>query len=180
VSRSGYSDDCDHLNLYRAAVDKAIKGKRGQALLRDLANALDAMPVKSLAAHSFEKAEGEFCTLGVLGAKRGIDVKKFDEFYADPLDIAKELGIAKSMAAEIMEINDTAVEYSDRDQTYFEWQKQEFCGPISRRACYQEGHPLSHTINVRVPITDHGKRRWLVVRNWVDRNLISANQEQPK
>lgn len=43
MSRSGYSDDCDHIELWRAAVDAAVSGKRGQAFLRELLGALDAM-----------------------------------------------------------------------------------------------------------------------------------------
>ena len=46
----------------------SLQGKRGQALLIELADALDAMPDKRLYPGSFATAEGEFCTLGVLGA----------------------------------------------------------------------------------------------------------------
>lgn len=30
MSRSGYSDDCEYLDLYQANVDRALTGKRGQ------------------------------------------------------------------------------------------------------------------------------------------------------
>ncbi len=38
MSRSGYQDDCEGLNLYRGTVRRAIRGKRGQAFLRELAD----------------------------------------------------------------------------------------------------------------------------------------------
>ena len=45
MSRSGYSTDLDDqaLNLWRGTVHRAIHGKRGQAMLRELLAALDAM-----------------------------------------------------------------------------------------------------------------------------------------
>ena len=53
MSRSAYSDDLedDVMNLWRGAVMSAIRGKRGQQLLRDLRDALDAMPEKRLIAN---------------------------------------------------------------------------------------------------------------------------------
>lgn len=51
MSRSGYSEDCDNdwsLIRWRGAVKSAIRGKRGQALLKEMLEALDAMPVKRL------------------------------------------------------------------------------------------------------------------------------------
>ena len=51
MSRSGYVDDmCDEWALirYRGAVKSAIRGKRGQAFLREMLAALDAMPEKRL------------------------------------------------------------------------------------------------------------------------------------
>lgn len=50
----------------------AIRGKRGQALLRDLAAALDAMPDKSLGTSMTQ------CALGELGVRRGVDMAKFE------------------------------------------------------------------------------------------------------
>lgn len=44
MSRSGYVDDYEYLELYRASVERAIRGKRGQAFLRELAKVLDSVP----------------------------------------------------------------------------------------------------------------------------------------
>lgn len=109
MSRSGYSDDIDEsaLNLWRGAVESAIRGKRGQAFLRELLADFDAMPVKELVANDFQ-VDGQFCTLGVIADKRGVDVSDIDpeDEYTAPKTIAKRLGIARSMAAEIMFEND--------------------------------------------------------------------------
>ena len=46
MSRHGYSDDCDNewrAIMWSGAVKSAIKGKRGQAFLKELLAALDAL-----------------------------------------------------------------------------------------------------------------------------------------
>ncbi|MDN7143878.1 hypothetical protein KC131_24850 [Pseudomonas sp. JQ170] len=105
MSRSGYSDDCDGWSLicWRGAVKSAIRGKRGQALLVELRDALDAMPDKRLVTDTLE-ADGQFCTLGALGAKRGLDMTKIDAH--DRESVAQAFGIAEAMAAEIVYEND--------------------------------------------------------------------------
>lgn len=106
MSRSGYSDDIEdnwrHI-CWRGAVASAIKGKRGQAMLIELRDALDAMPVKRLVANELQ-ADGEFCTLGVLGAKRGMDLASLDPDCAESVSAAFD--IAEAMAREIVYEND--------------------------------------------------------------------------
>lgn len=105
MSRSGYSDDCDGWSLicWRGAVTSAIKGKRGQAFLIELRDALDAMPERRLVADVLE-ADGEFCAIGVLGAKRGVAMDKLDPM--DREEVAEAFGIAPALAAEIVFMND--------------------------------------------------------------------------
>lgn len=104
MSRSGYSDDYEFVNLWQGTVSRAIKGKRGQKLLIDLAEALDEMPIKRLITMDLKNNEGEFCTLGVLGAKRGFDLEKIDP--EQPECVAKKFDIATAMAQEIVYQND--------------------------------------------------------------------------
>ncbi|KVE37352.1 hypothetical protein [Burkholderia sp. TSV86] len=113
MSRSGYSDDCDGWDLirWRGAVASAIKGARGQAFLRELADALDAMPEKRLIANELQTADGEFCTIGVLGHARGIDMSKLDPDDRDSVSAA--FGIAPALAAEIVFENDEACWYDE-------------------------------------------------------------------
>jgi hypothetical protein len=115
MSRSGYSEDYDDyasLNLYRANVDRAINGKRGQAFLRELIAALDALPEKKLIARSFADTDG-VCALGSVARMRGV-TEKLPKMSED-LDIgeqaAKVLGIAECMAREIMYENDEHYAY---------------------------------------------------------------------
>lgn len=107
MSRSGYSDDCDGWDLirWRGAVTSAIRGERGQKLLRELLAALDAMPAKELVAGEFHnEVEGGYCALGVVGAARGMDLSKLD--VEDRESAAGAFGIATALAAEIMYVND--------------------------------------------------------------------------
>lgn len=105
MSRSGYSDDCGGWDLicWRGAVKSALKGKRGQAFLVELRDAMDAMPDKRLIADSLQ-AEGEFCTIGVIGAKRGIDMAVLDP--DDREAVGEAFGISPAMASEIVFMND--------------------------------------------------------------------------
>jgi hypothetical protein len=103
MSRSGYSDDCDNIHLYRGAVDSAIGGKRGQQFLKDLLCALDEMSEKKLISDELEIG-GEFCALGVVGRKRGVELAELNP--EDSWYIGKVFNIAESMAREIVYMND--------------------------------------------------------------------------
>lgn len=105
MSRSGYHDDCDNWDLirYRGAVASAIKGKRGQQLLRELRAALDEMQVKELISGELE-ADGKYCALGVVGYVRGIDMSQID--VENSRFVAETFGIADALAREIVFIND--------------------------------------------------------------------------
>lgn len=108
MSRSGYSDDydCDsnwpHIQ-WRGQVTSATRGKRGQAFLRDLRDALDAMPEKRLIAHELRQG-GEVCAIGSLGAARGIDLEKLEVWDYDA--IAAAFDIASPLVREIEWMND--------------------------------------------------------------------------
>lgn len=106
MSRSGYTDDLDQgtLNLYRAGVKRIIRSKRGQAFLRELAVAMDAMPEKALITSELINSRGQCCTIGVVCKSRGVDVVGID--VEEPEQVAKAVGIAKQMAAEIEYEND--------------------------------------------------------------------------
>ena len=109
MRRSGYSDDCNGWDLirWRGAVTSAIRGKRGRALLRELRDALDAMPERALIARELLDASGSFCTLGVIGKARGLPLADIDPEDNDKL--AELLDIAPALAKEIVFENDEAV-----------------------------------------------------------------------
>jgi hypothetical protein len=118
VSRSGYSDDfCGNewdLIRWRGAVNSAIKGRRGQAFLKELRAALEAMPGKRLVANKLEVG-GEVCTLGAVGKARGVEMAKIDP--EDRSTVAGTFGIAEAMAAEIMFENDEWGAWRNDDET---------------------------------------------------------------
>lgn len=119
MSRCGYVEYLDNWTLirWRGQVASATRGKRGQAMLKELLEALDAMPEKRLIAHDLER-DGEFCTLGVLGAKRGIPLHKLDTWDYD--GIAGEFNIAPPLVQEIEYMNDEWCENMTPEQR---WEK---------------------------------------------------------
>lgn len=136
MSRSGYSDDIDdHLQLarWRSAVRSAINGKRGQAFLKEMLAALDALPSKRLvrehlivdgtqpgiwrdpdlivggdelvdAATGAVYPMGSVCALGSVARARGTNVSSIDP--EDSHTVADTFGIANAMTCEIVYIND--------------------------------------------------------------------------
>ena len=79
MGRSGYGE-CDddenigYMNCYRANVDRALSGKRGQAFLREMAGSLDAMPVKQLISGELVRSNDQVCAMGAVAVSRQIDV----------------------------------------------------------------------------------------------------------
>lgn len=115
MSRSGYSTELDPLTLgrWRGAVMSTIRGKKGQAFLKELLAALDAMPEKYLVANSLiEEAVNDddttetaaVCTLGALGQKRCMDLKKLDPEDYDA--VAEAFGVNPKLVQEIVFEND--------------------------------------------------------------------------
>jgi hypothetical protein len=112
MSRSGYSDDCENVGLWRGAVEKALKGKRGQSFLKELADAMDAMPEKRLIESDLIDAQGECCTIGTVCKFRNIDTSEVDAL--EPESVGEAVGISRAMAAEIEYLND---EWGPHDET---------------------------------------------------------------
>lgn len=147
MSRSGYSDSCEGWALirWRGAVNAAIRGKRGQSALQELAQALDALPEKRLAANSLVTAEGEYCTLGALGRARGMDMAAIDA--DDRGAVAGAFGIAEALAAEIMYMNDenpffygTTPEAAERRWQYMrKWVADQLKEPATNPSTQQGG-----------------------------------------
>jgi hypothetical protein len=138
MSRSGYSDDLDQamLNRYRANVDRAIRGKRGQAFLREMAAALDAMPVKELVADAVVRDDKSVCAIGSVALARGLDVKELDIYDKD--DVGKLFGVAPALAAEIAWENDENGPYrvetpAERWQRMRRWVDRHLAKPTPQR-----------------------------------------------
>lgn len=118
MSRSGYSDDCENLQLWRANVERAIQGKKGQEFFKELAAALDALPNKRLIAHELVSENGECCALGAVFIARKTDVANVDE--SEPEEVAAALGIRSMLAQEVAYWND---EYGRSNTPEERWQR---------------------------------------------------------
>ena len=120
MGRSGYSEcgDLDPWNLicWRGAVSSAIRGKRGQAFLRELVEALEALPEKKLEAGALV-SDGGCCAMGAVALKRGLDTGGVDPY--DREHVASIFGIAEALAAEIAFENDD--EFSRRRTPEDRW-----------------------------------------------------------
>lgn len=112
----GYSDDYDGdetwpVALWRSAVNRSFRGKRGQAFLREMQDAMHSLGQRKLIARELEQ-DGAVCALGTVAKARGIDMSKLDP--DDNEQVAHKLGIAHAMAAEIAYVND---EWGHRHET---------------------------------------------------------------
>lgn len=174
MGRSGlYEDDGDDPlahGRWRGAVTSAIRGKLGQAFLRELADALDAMPEKWLVAGELQSADGCNCTLGVIASKRGLDVASMD---IDDYDaIADSLGVNAKIAQEIMWEN---------DETFSDWEYVDvvICGPM--REPFYDRHRgwvrEMHNRSVRVTKQDVGLKRWQHMRDWVAASIKPPKEQ---
>ena len=131
MSRSGYSDDLDQWSLirWRGQVASSIRGKRGQAFLREMLAALDAMPEKRLIAFELESDDGAVCALGCIGRARGIPLPKVaanewdleDAAERQRQELADALGIAHQLVAEIEFMNDDSRPFNEAPE--HRWQR---------------------------------------------------------
>jgi hypothetical protein len=98
--------------MWRGTVASAIRGKRGQAFLREMLTALDAMPEKRLIAHDLQSPafvppeHGGVCAIGSVGVARSVDMTTLDVENYDA--IAATFGIAAPLVQEIEFMNDDA------------------------------------------------------------------------
>lgn len=172
MSRHGlHEDDGDNPlehGRWRGAVMSAIRGKRGQAFLRELADALDAMPVKELVAGELQDDDGCHCALGVIGQRRGLDMAGMDVDDYDAL--ADALKVNAKIAQEIMWEN---------DETFCDWEYVDvvICGPMPPYHFFPYGHKR-HERSVRVTRPDAAHQRWKHMRAWVAKQLATTSTSQ--
>ncbi len=161
MGRSGYSDDYadeDPLGAgrWRAAVRSSMGGRRGQAFLRELVGALDALPVKELVANNFVTRGGSCCSFGSVALSRGMDVSALEPVEKDGYRIEPEtaavaaaFGIANAMACELMFMND------------------EVCGWA----------PPAGPMHAVVPTEKPERARWRQMRAWVQSQIRTDRLE---
>ena len=115
MSRYCDSDDYDYEPWMEGqaagAMQRAIRGRRGQRLLRDLIDGLDALPVPELAAGALEDPEtGCVCAFGAVRLQRGADAVPLSFDPTDPdIDwryLAKPFDISETLANAVVSQNE--------------------------------------------------------------------------
>lgn len=151
MSRHGYieGDDMEPGDYarWRAHVANAARGKRGQAMLRDLLEGLEAMPADKRELHAIVVDDGaNACALGVVGRVRGVDLgdlnPELDEegdFDEDDVDsdwlagqMSQRLDVATQLAREVMWENDEHLcrTGNDRWQHMYAWAHRLYRGQL--------------------------------------------------
>ena len=110
MNRSGYAEsddddvgDADAAEWHRKVV-AAMHSTEGQAFLREMAAALDALPGKWLIDGSLVNDDGDCCAIGAVCRARGIATAGMDD---DGINCtAERLGVPWPLAAEIAYVND--------------------------------------------------------------------------
>lgn len=177
MSRSGYTDDCGDddplaMGRWRAAVKSATNGRRGQAAILEALAAFDAMEEKTLVGESLVTPEGEYCTLGVLGAARGLDMTKVDPEDWDA--VAEMFNIAPALVREIVFENDEQLQTR-------EYRDVVICGPMPPRHFRQlhgswgtETHERCVAVDIEPSIL--GRERFMRMREWLVDQLTPENR----
>ncbi|MGH8551893.1 MAG: hypothetical protein ACRERS_01210, partial [Methylococcales bacterium] len=80
MSRSGYNVEMIvDVILWRGAVASAIRGRRGQAFLKEMLKALDQMKTKRLIHDKLISiSKGDVCAIGAVGVARGMDIQSIE------------------------------------------------------------------------------------------------------
>ena len=136
MSRSGFSDDGPDsqeqqwaMIRWQGQLASAIRGKRGQAFLSELVEALDAMPEKRLIAGELimgapafipptltKQVVPQVCAIGALGLKRGINLAALDHENYDAIGDA--FGIAHQLVQQDEWMNDEGCYHHTPEQRW--------------------------------------------------------------
>ena len=108
------------------AMQGAIRGRRGQQLLRDLVAGLDALPVPELAAGALEDPEtGCLCALGAVRLHRGAEAVPLSFEPTDPdidwRELAEPFNISLTLANAVVSQNEYGSELNDEQSRRRRW-----------------------------------------------------------
>jgi hypothetical protein len=108
------------------ALRSAIRGSRGQRLLRDLIAGLDALPVPELAAGALEDPEtGCVCALGAVRLQRGPEAVplRFDptDEDVDWRELAEPFDISETLANAVVSENEYGSKRNDEQSRRRRW-----------------------------------------------------------
>ncbi len=108
------------------AMRSAIRGRRGQQLLRDLIAGLDGLPVPELAAGALEDPEtGCVCALGAVRRQRGPEAVPLHFDPTDPdldwRELAGPFDISQALAYDVVAQNDYYTVGNDKQSRRHRW-----------------------------------------------------------
>ena len=108
------------------AMRSAIRGRRGQQLLRDLIAGLDALPEPELAAGALEDPKtGCVCALGAVRLQRGSEAVplRFDptDEDVDWRELAEPFDISQTLANEVVAQNEFISKRNDEQSSRRRW-----------------------------------------------------------
>lgn len=134
--------------LWEANLERSLKGKKGQASLRELEFALLALPEKRLITDELENLKGEVCALGALARFKGKENPKTakvletddDAYYFDDddrmetasVELAATMGVPKMVALAIVYVNDDEWQPLTPEQRYdkvLKWTRRQLNAP---------------------------------------------------
>jgi hypothetical protein len=125
-----YDDDLDYFQegLIAGALRSAIRGKRGQQFLRDLVQALDALPSPELAAGALEDEKtGCCCAFGAVRRFRGADAVPlwFHPMEEDmtPDNLAEPFNVSKTLAWAVVQANEDGMIGNDESKRRLRWKQ---------------------------------------------------------
>lgn len=91
------------LPAFKASISRAVNSTGGQAMLKNLLSALDAMPYPRLIGGVFE-FDCDYCAIGALGKAAGLNVAKFSTEKLP--ELAATFGCPLVLIDVIMKTND--------------------------------------------------------------------------
>ena len=170
MSRSSYSDEFGdefpgQAGLFRANVRRSMRGSDGQARLRELRDALEALPVKALHADIFAGGTNEqpaVCALGAWAFKKTGDTLAAREMVTDPDDDVETADSLNAHGWPKLVVFDTIYENDRKAYTYME-----VVGPHQSPYAYYGG-----SWPVRYRVDETPEQRYTRVLAWVSDRIV--------
>lgn len=105
-----FSDEYDGTEaewaFHEANVRRALNGKHGQKNLREIEQALLAMPDKRLCEGALQEPDGLVCVIGAYGLWKGLELPKGGGDYWSTIELGLKLGMTGTLTHEIASTND--------------------------------------------------------------------------
>jgi hypothetical protein len=155
--RLNYSDDEDYpgqFNLWQANCARSLRGKAGQAELRELEAALVALPEKRLIHGALTDEDGGVCAVACYARHKGIDLSTFDPEYESD-DVGVRAGMPRLVAWKVVALNDIELE--------------SWCGYVEGPATREESRYAHRGVWVHRDLTP--EERYEKVLAWVREQL---------